>query len=344
MTVNWVPDILGEQYEQHTINLGADPDAEGDICATLVRHRPTLANKAPSKPTRAVLYVHGFTDYFFQTELAEYFSNRGYSFYALDLRKCGRSLQDGHTPHFVSNLAFYDAELNAALEIIRNETASSDVLVGAHSTGGIILPLWLDRLNRKSGDRSTLGIGGLFLNSPWFDLQGSALRRGPGTLAINAIAQFASKTVIKLPASDAYGIGLHSGALGAWDYNLEWKPHGGFPVTFGWLSAVRQGHAQLHRGLNVGVPSVVFHSDKTYWTAKYNPKVDTADVVLDVKQIARWSGYLGNHTSIVPIKDARHDIFLSEDYVRERVYHELGQWLNWRESLKAPASNSTKNS
>ncbi|MFB8365620.1 hypothetical protein ACFC4L_19970, partial [Streptomyces sp. NPDC055929] len=33
---------------------------------------------------------------------------------------------------------------------------------------------------------------------------------------------------------------------GEWDYNLEWKPMTGFPVTFGWLRAVRQGHAKLH--------------------------------------------------------------------------------------------------
>jgi hypothetical protein len=33
--------------------------------------------------------VHGYSDHFFQTELAEFFAARGFHFYALDLRKSG---------------------------------------------------------------------------------------------------------------------------------------------------------------------------------------------------------------------------------------------------------------
>ena len=35
------------------------------------------------------------------------------------------------------------------------------------------------------------------------------------------------------------------------------------------------------------------------------------DAVLDVNQIARWAGCIGNRTTIVPIVDAKHDVFLS---------------------------------
>ena len=58
-----------------------------------------------------MLYVHGFTDYFFQTELADFLAARGLPFYALDLRKCGRARRPGQTAHYVSDLALYDAEL-----------------------------------------------------------------------------------------------------------------------------------------------------------------------------------------------------------------------------------------
>ena len=78
--------------------MGADPDGEGTIDATLVRRTP------PSHVEAAVIYVHGFSDYFFQTELADFFTERGFAFYALDLRKCGRSRRDGQTGHFVSDL------------------------------------------------------------------------------------------------------------------------------------------------------------------------------------------------------------------------------------------------
>ena len=70
----WVEDLLGSEYESRKIDLGIDPDGEGQIDATLVRRVPT------GPVQQAVIYVHGFTDYFFQTELAEFFADRGYAF------------------------------------------------------------------------------------------------------------------------------------------------------------------------------------------------------------------------------------------------------------------------
>ena len=72
----------------------------------------------PTGPAHAVLAVHGYTDYFFHTELADHFANRGFTFYALDLRKCGRSRRKGQTPHFTTDLARYDTELERALAVI----------------------------------------------------------------------------------------------------------------------------------------------------------------------------------------------------------------------------------
>ncbi|MGM7310843.1 alpha/beta hydrolase, partial [Acinetobacter baumannii] len=78
---NYAPDILGAGYEQLTLNF--PDDYEGKVVATLVRKKAT-------QPTqKAVLYIHGFLDYFFQTEMAEQFNAHGYDFYALDLRKYG---------------------------------------------------------------------------------------------------------------------------------------------------------------------------------------------------------------------------------------------------------------
>ena len=39
----WVPDVLGDGYEQTTIPLGNDPDGEGQVEATLVRYQPSGA-------------------------------------------------------------------------------------------------------------------------------------------------------------------------------------------------------------------------------------------------------------------------------------------------------------
>ena len=78
------PDILGTDYEQATLNF--PDDYEGKVVATLIR------KKAAQPTKKAVLYIHGFIDYFFQTEMAERFNQHGFDFYALDLRKYGRSI------------------------------------------------------------------------------------------------------------------------------------------------------------------------------------------------------------------------------------------------------------
>ena len=83
-------DVLGAPYTAESIELPADD--EGPVVATLVS-RP-----APTATRRAVLHVHGYCDYFFNIELADFYVDRGYNFYALDLRKHGRSLRPHQTP------------------------------------------------------------------------------------------------------------------------------------------------------------------------------------------------------------------------------------------------------
>jgi alpha-beta hydrolase superfamily lysophospholipase len=319
--LTYSPDALGEDYVAHTFDLGPDPDGESDehVFATLVKH---LA--APADPKGAVLWVHGFSDYFFQTHVAEFFATQGYAFYALDLRKSGRSLRAGQSAHYTTDLAVYDQELNLAVAAIGIEHPGLPVVVAGHSTGGLITPLWLDRLRR--GDR--LGdIRGLLLNSPWFDLQGSVVMRELATPVLKLIGKTVGTRVMPVESVGVYGQTLYSGASGEWDFDVRSKPVEGFPVRFGWLRAVRVGHTLLHRGLDVGVPSLVLRSTRSFAPKTYTPEAQIADVVLDTRQIARWSGCLGNRLSVVPIKDATHDVYLSAEPTRRVAFDETAAWL-----------------
>ena len=58
-------------------------------------------------------------------------------------------------------------------------------------------------------------------------------------------------------------------------------------------------------------------------------EVQRGDAVLDVKQIARWAGCIGNRTTVVPIVDAKHDVFLSLPGPRRAAFDELEKWLDW---------------
>jgi len=317
---SWQPDLLGEGYRQHVIELGADPDGEGSIAAVLVRREPRAGEVARG----AVLYVHGFSDYFFQTALADSFAAQGMAFYAVDLRKSGRARRSGQTAHYVSDLALCDKELDSALGIVGGEHPDMPVILVAHSTGGLIVPLWLDR--RHAAGRMP-PVAGVVLNSPWFDLQGKPVHRGPLTQALRVLAKAQPFRELKL-APGIYGQTLHISGTGEWDFDLGLKPLAGFPVTIGWLNAVRRGHARLHRGLDIGVPSLVLRSSRSHFSGDYSALSDRADTVLDVRQIARWAGCLGAESTVVPIQDARHDVFLSLPEPRKYAYAVLAAWLD----------------
>jgi alpha-beta hydrolase superfamily lysophospholipase len=331
----WEADVLPGCWQQ-TFPLGRDPDGEGDLFATLVRR-----GQPDPSATHAVLLVHGFTDYFFNTELADHFAARGFSFYALDLHKCGRSWREGQTPHFTTDLAHYDAELEQALDVIAS-VGPAQVLVCGHSAGGLVVSLWLDRLRARGATRRK-HMAGLVLNSPWLDLQGPAiLRTAPTAAAMAAISRFRKRMVVRSPTEGGYGTTLHRDYHGDFDYDLRWKPVGGFPVTLGWIHAIRRGHAKLHRGLDVGVPNLVLRSDRSVREIADPDVIQRGDAVLDVKQIARWAGCIGNRTMIVPIRDAKHDVFLSVPKSRRAAYAELDRWLDWYLAETTPSATESE--
>jgi alpha-beta hydrolase superfamily lysophospholipase len=317
----WTDDVL-PGYRQHTLALGTDPDGEGELFATLVRTTDSIPSSS------VVLAVHGYTDYFFNTELADHFAARGWRFYGLDSRRCGRSWREGQTPHFTTDLTQYDRELEGALAIIGAENPAARVLVYGHSTGGLVVSLWLDRV-RCRGDTAALKIAGLVLNSPFLDLNGPAILRTRATsTAIGAASRVRATRVVRGAGSGGYGLTLHRAYHGEFDYNLTWKPIGGFPITVGWIHAIRRGQARLHRGLDVGVPNLVLRSDHSVAETAETQVLQRGDAVLNVAHIARWAGCLGNRTTSVPVVDAKHDVFLSLSEPRAAAYAELDRWLD----------------
>ena len=105
---SWVADpLLGrEGFEERTVNQGTD--YQGPVVSTVVRLLPSdesvackqsrgtfRGDSAVAVPRRGVLYVHGYNDYFFQDSMGMEFCDSGYAFYAVDLRRYGRSLRPG---------------------------------------------------------------------------------------------------------------------------------------------------------------------------------------------------------------------------------------------------------
>lgn len=307
-----VVDVLGEPFLAETIPLPAD--AEGEVVATLVT-RP-----AARRSRRAVLHVHGFSDYFFHTGYAEWWSERGYDFYALDLRKCGRSTRPHQTPHYVADVAEYFPEIDEAWRRITARDGHDQVVLSAHSTGGLTTSLWAD-------SRRPAELAGLALNSPWLDLQGSVLGRAVVTAVVKEVGRRRPQRPIPRKVTGFYARSLHRQHSGEWDFDLAWKPVQSFPVYAGWLRAIRDGHARLQRGLDVPAPVLVLSSGASAQPVAMCEEVHACDIVLDVAQIRRWATAIGRHVTYAAIDGARHDVVLSRPEPRARAYAELGRWL-----------------
>ncbi|MCI9886964.1 alpha/beta hydrolase [Micrococcales bacterium 31B] len=316
----WQDDILGPDWEALTLRL--KPDYEGDAVATLVRNR-LPEHEATTPPQPAVLYVHGFTDYFFQVHHAAAWIARGYRFYALDLRKYGRSLRAGQTPNFCFDLAEYYEELDLALALLRADAPVRRVVVLGHSAGGLLAPLWLDARQR----RGLGGVDGLVLNSAWLELQGTWFDRGPLTQIVRVAASLLPRMPAQREGQLAYGRSIHRSTGGEWDFDLRLKPLGGFPPLLAWLRAIRAGQRRVREGLDLDAPVLALTSDRSVPAARAEPD---CDIVLELPTIARYISRLGRETTHVEVAGGLHDLSLSRQPVRERYVREILDWLDHR--------------
>lgn len=325
----WVPDVLGVGYEQRTLPLGTD--SEGEVVATIVRSlpRPTslswlLGDRRPLADID-VLYVHGWSDYFFQKRLARFWAEKGARFYALDLRKYGRSLRPGQTPGFITDLAIYDEDIAAALDAMGRPASGSAserrlVLMG-HSTGGLTLSLWADR----HPDAAVA----LILNSPWLEFQLSGVTRA----AVAPLVEFRAR-VSPLHVAPQVDLGFYTRAqeeaadpADPMEINTEWRPPQTMAVHTGWLNAVLAGHARVAAGLAIPAPICLLLSAKTAVPSRWSEELTSADSVLVVDAIARAALKLGPSVTVERIAGALHDVFLSRHDAREVAYERLDRWV-----------------
>ncbi|MGW2095576.1 alpha/beta hydrolase [Promicromonospora sukumoe] len=310
---DWTEDVLGAGFEARTLQL------PGGAEATLIRYTP---EDGPVTGRTPVLYVHGFTDYYFQRHLAEAVAGRGYPFYAVDLRGHGRSMDAwtaaGRDANMINRLELYAQDLDAAANVIAEDGHSGLALLG-HSTGGLITSMYAN----ARPDRVTA----LVLNSPWFDLKGSWSDRTLVTQAVYVLGRVSPRLVVSR-LGEGYGRALHVTSGGEWEYDLRWKPYAGFPVRAGWLAAIRRGHRAVGRGLAVRCPVLVCTSGSTGSDAGEIAEQLGTDVVLDVAHMHARAPRLGQTVEIAVIEGGAHDLALSPKPAREKYLSTVLDWLD----------------
>lgn len=336
----WRPDILGPGYESRTIPLL--PDEEGEVVATLVRYLPELDPLSSPQElppvTSVTLFLHGRNDYFFHTEVARTMRQAGSAFYALDLRKYGRSLRPGQTIGYVDDLAVYDEEIGEAIDVIRAEQGNFPLVLLAHSTGGLIAALWA---HRHPG-----AAAGLILNSAWLEMQTMANLRPAVQPVLGRIAQRNPRWEVPLGSGpDYYARSLTQGWAGSgfplpdtlegheddpavtgWDYALEWKRPGSYPVPAKWLEAIMMGHEVIENEVRLDCPVLSMVSTSSSSGKEWTQKVFSSDIVLDSDIVAQRSAMLASTVTIARFP-GKHDLFLSDPRVRSHVYDTITRWM-----------------
>lgn len=324
----WRPDFLGGGFQALTIPLDSDERGEEAMTATLIRApKPNRFKSLFGDSAHVdVLYVHGWSDYFFQTYVADFWRQRGARFFALDLRRYGRNLGDGgaeQLPGYVASLDTYDEEIEAALAEMGHGPGTPHnrrlVLMG-HSTGGLILSLWAAR---NPGRASAL-----ILNSPWLELQTREVGRLALAPFIDTLSKYQPKNPIRASEPGFYVRTISHAQDGEWPINPVWHPDRSFPIFPGWLSAIVRGHQAVASGLGLKTPILVLLSAKSMISPVWDEQMKSSDVVLDVTGVAKRSLDLGECTTVVRLKNALHDVFLSAQPVRDRAFAAIDEWMD----------------
>lgn len=307
------PDCLGDDYSYRTFRMPADYG--GEVFATLVRKEPLPG------VDKAVLYVHGYNDYFFQKELGDSVKAHGYNFYALDLRKYGRSLRADQDTFFVKDVSEYYADLDTALATMVREGNKEIVLMG-HSTGGLITSLYLHDKGRS------VPVTGLILNSPFLDMNMGWFLENIGVPAVSFVGKFFPGWQVQGRGLSMYGESLLKEFHGEWEYDTGWKLLYGHPIKAGWIRAIHRAQKRVWNGLDIPVPVLLLSSDKSVkekdgWSEAYKK----ADIVLDVADIRKYGARLGDEVTYVAVPDGMHDLMLSGLPARTFAYRTIFDWL-----------------
>lgn len=293
-------------------------DYEGKVVATVIESRNNKREGQAARQT--ILYVHGFSDYFFQEDLMEAYNQIEVDFYALDLRKYGRSLLAHQHPNFCRSLKEYFEDLDYAINFIKTKNPETQLVLMGHSTGGLLVSYY------AHNGALRYQIAGLILNSPFLDFNMPKLVKWCIPSVSDLMVKLNPYASFKGGVSNVYGESLLKRCHGEWEYNENWKPIKAFPAFYAWISAVHSAQSTI-KNKSLDLPILLMHSDRSLKLKKWNPKAQEADLVLNVADIERIGLKMGTKVSHFVAKKGLHDLFLSQKTVRDVVFQQTRTWL-----------------
>ncbi|MDE5773820.1 MAG: alpha/beta hydrolase [Muribaculaceae bacterium] len=310
----WGADIL-PGFESRFVKM--DNAFDGPVRCTIIR------KLAPQKSRKAFLYVHGFNDYFFQTEMGQRMVDSGYNFYAVDLRRYGRSRLPWQYPFNVRKMDEYFEDIDSALNQIRRD-GNTDITLGGHSTGGLTVCYFAAMRGRRTG------VNRVVTDSPFLEWNFSPFMRNVVAPMIGGLSPLSPNGKIKQGHCDGYAYSLLKQYDGEWEYNTDWKMIYSPPVTMSWVGAINKAQSQTMKHKDwIVVPLLVMTSSRAINGCNYTPEFSTGDCVLNPHDIRRRGEQLGIDSlrMVCEIDSGLHDLILSRKSVRDKAYDTMFRFM-----------------
>jgi len=198
------------------LTAGTMGGANGNGAAVLRRR-----TARPSR--RAVVYVHCLNDSFVPADLAVWYTDRGFHFYAADLRAMNGGGPGAADPGRAAEaLGAYFACLDGAITHLRDADAIDTVVVSAHAAGALFAALWCHaRRGSQPVDALVLARPELGAARPWparvAARDGAAGRSSPllsgAQRRLRRGLEIACPVLVMCPAVQGHGPGA-AGGLG----------------------------------------------------------------------------------------------------------------------------------
>mgnify|MGYP000647946524 CR=1 FL=1 len=254
-------------------------------------YQANLISQIIPKSKKAVLYIHGFNDYFFNKDFSQKFLDQGYSFFAIDLHNHGKNINKNSKRYYFQDVKEFYPEINKAIDIIKNDYKIENITLYGISQGALIAALY-ENDNQK--------VNQLILDSPFFDFHFNWFLENLALPIVAKIGLYFPEFVLKSDEVNVFGKTIHKDFDGEWDIDMTLKSiTTNAPIYLGWLNAVYQAQQKLQNGLNIKVPSLILYSNKST-TEQSNKKYHhSTDIVLDVKDMNLYSNKLSKNKQLI---------------------------------------------
>ena len=272
--------------------------------------------KTKSINNKALIWIPGYNDYYYNFYVGEKFLNNGFDIYALKLRRYKQeNLKD----------IFYCDDLNEYIEDINNifpkilEKNYKKIVLYGHSMGGLVSSIYC-----KEGEYKDK-ISHLILNSPFFDFKLGFFEKIFLYYIVYYISYLFPKKLIR-PLDFNKKNYLTLNIKKRFYLNDKYKLHILSPVYASWIKTIIDYQYKIqYQNLNLNIPILVLYCEKS---SNFTNSNQTGDDTLNINDIKKYSNNLGKNLKTYQFNNAIHDIFSSTLDIINKALDITFNWLN----------------